>query len=115
MFDRQKKLSAVMMLKFVHQYKVSLTALDSVAEDISGLVEERIDTVKATLGEVLLIQFDNEFAEIFQNTYLTKPFNGLHSSFLRTAFYKKHMGMLVSFMNSVQYTLRYMYTVEVVF
>ena len=96
--DKHK--SALLLMKALAVSKVSNTAIDDlIIGDFSLLLENWIQKLRDDLIAVLDqkgIEFDAELSSIFQKDYLTDPFGGLQSVFLRESFYMEEMGLLVS-------------------
>jgi hypothetical protein len=97
--DKHK--SALLLMKALAVSKVSNTAIDDlIIGDFGLLLENRIQKLRDDLTAVLSqkgIELDAELSSIFQKEYLTDPFGGLQSVFLRERFYIENMGLLVSY------------------
>lgn len=78
--------------------KVSMTALDSLIEDIHILLENQVQSLQNELSSIFSqrgVQFDSEITSVFQNVHLTKPFRELNTDYLRKEYYASEMKLLV--------------------
>lgn len=92
--------AALFLMKTSVVSKVSVTALDNLIGDIHVLIENSVKTLQDSLGAILCergVDFDSELTAVFQNPSISRPFQELHSFFLRKEYYAKEMGLLVSF------------------
>lgn len=100
---QEKRQSALFLLKTTTVSKVSETALDNLIGDVSILLETKIEKLRKNLKDVLHqkgMQFDDKFASLFQDDRLTAPFQGLHTEYLRKAFYREEMACVVSILDT---------------
>ena len=94
-----KREAALFLMKARTLSKMSNAAIDSHTEDVTLLLGDRIQSLQDDLTDILKqrgLEMDAELASVFQKENLTAPFHGLHSAFLRDAFYVEEMGLLVS-------------------
>lgn len=96
--SREKKVSALFLLKTSTLSKVSNTALDNLICDVSLLLEKKITVLKKDLDNLLHergLDLGHEYSNVFERNMLTAPFSGLTNEYLRRIYYKEEMSFLV--------------------
>ena len=84
------KISALFLLKLENEFKVASTALDCIIEDVTTLLDNKIDSLGNELVAKLSqrnIVFDSEINSVFENAVMRNPFEGLRSEYFRVTIF----------------------------
>ena len=93
------KISALFLLKLENEFKVTSTVLDCIIEDVTTLLDNKIDSFCNELVAKLSqrnIVFDSEINSVFENAVVRNPFEGLHSEYFRDKYSQEELQFLVS-------------------
>ena len=101
--NSHKKQMALFLLKTKEIRKVSQIALDGIVDDVTSIIHLTVDKLKCEVDNTLKssginggISTFSSLGDVFNNTDIRDPFNGLSSKYLQDKFYKDHFNLLVS-------------------
>ena len=97
--NNQMKISALFLMKLENEFKVASTALDCIIEDVTTLLDNKIDSLRNKLFAKLSqrnIMFDSEINSVFESAVARNPFEGLRSEYFRDKYYQEELQFLVS-------------------
>ena len=95
-----KRNSALFILKSKVMYKIPQVHLEHLIEDITGLLERKVDNLRTMLHHMLeQRQISYELVDslmgVIVNT-LSNPFSELETNYLQLKFFEEHFGIIVS-------------------
>jgi hypothetical protein len=89
--------SALLLLKLENEFKLASTSIDCVIEDVTTLLDNKIDFLRTELAAILSqkkIVFDSEINSAFENAVARNPFEGLHTEYFRNKYYRQELHFL---------------------
>ncbi len=97
------KKQMALLLKTKEIRKVSQIALDGIVDNVTSIIHLTVDKLKCEVDNTLkssgingVISTFSSLGDVFNNTDIRDPFNGLSSKYLQDKFYKDHFNLLVS-------------------